>query len=482
MRPSMLTLRTIGGLWVLVAFVLGLVCATIWFATMRSWDQHLTRAYVSGFSIYEALQSGATPPVDVQFSPLSGPDLTSAQDGKFERLPGSPRPAYVTHASIRPNGSDPIGGQPMLLAVVSERLQYKLSDLLSGTSPSPAEKMGQITQLLATYCSNATLYAQPSPGAWTRIDGAALWHCKAEPTDLRLIAVFIGTIAVAILLTQVANTAIHFQTFAQALQTRRRLGGPERYSTQGPDELQTIVGAVNSYLEAERESLSKRVVVLSGVSHDLGTPATRLRLRTALIEDDELRKKLEGDIDQMTGMIESVLTYTRAELNVEDPRELSLTSLVEAIVDDYQDTGRPVHLQDGKPVTVEGGASVFMSRKGIGTVPEDRHVIVTGRPISLQRAISNLIDNALKYGRRAHVELITNADTATIIIEDEGTEFGVQDVERLMAPFVRGENTQQLEGTGLGLTIVATIAMMHGGDLQYEAGRIGLRACLTIQR
>lgn len=475
-------LRSLGGIWVIAAFALGILCAALWFASSRAWDRHLTNAYVVGFSIYESLNAGALPPQGTTFSVLAGDDLTQALAGKFERLSDAPRPAYVTHASIRPRNADPIRGQALGLTVVSDKLQYKLSELLSGPSATPAEKMGQITRLLATFCSHATLYAHNDHDSWIRISGDPLWSCEARPRDYRLPAVFIAVVAIAIMMTQVANITATFQTFAQALHARRRLGGPEVYTTEGPAELRDIVDAVNSYLQAERESLSKRAVVLSGVSHDLGTPATRLRLRTALIEDDELRGKLEGDIDQMTGMIESALTYTRAELNVEDPRQLSLSSLVEALVADYQDTGRHVILEETKPVIVEGGASVFMSRKGHGTVPEDRRVLVTARPISLQRAISNLIDNALKYGRRATVALVTDAETATVIVEDEGTELSVEDIERLLAPFTRGDNTQRIDGTGLGLTIVATIATMHGGTLSYEAGRVGLRACFTIQR
>lgn len=85
-------------------------------------------------------------------------------------------------------------------------------------------------------------------------------------------------------------------------------------------------------------------MVLSAVSHDLGTPATRARLRIALIEDEELREKLERDIDQMTHMIDSILNYTRSELSAERPRRLSLRALISAIVDDYQDLGHPVTL------------------------------------------------------------------------------------------------------------------------------------------
>ena len=75
-----------------------------------------------------------------------------------------------------------------------------------------------------------------------------------------------------------------------------------KYDTNGPKELLEIVGAVNDYLQFERDQLSNRAIILSGVSHNLGTPATRLRLRASLIQDDAIRNKLEGDIDLMTAV------------------------------------------------------------------------------------------------------------------------------------------------------------------------------------
>jgi two-component system osmolarity sensor histidine kinase EnvZ len=186
------------------------------------------------------------------------------------------------------------------------------------------------------------------------------------------------------------NHSSNFELFAEQVRNRRRVGGPARYNIQGPQELQSIVSAVNSYLETERAQLEGRAAVLSGVSHDLGTPATRLRLRAALIEDPELREKLEADIDSMTGMIESVLTYTRAEMNAETPRKISLNALIDAIVANYEDIDRPVSFREAKDVIVKGGSSVFMSRQGQTVMAGERQITVTGRPISLERAISNL--------------------------------------------------------------------------------------------
>jgi signal transduction histidine kinase len=96
--------------------------------------------------------------------------------------------------------------------------------------------------------------------------------------------------------------------------------------------------------------------------------------------------------------------------------------------------------------------------------------------------MTNLIDNALKYGRRATVTLETDAQSATIVVEDEGSDSSAKDIEALMAPFQRGNNTATIDGYGLGLTIVATIANLHGGSLSFEDTPIGVAARLKIQR
>ncbi|MDE9449816.1 sensor histidine kinase [Aliiroseovarius sp. Z3] len=477
-----LSMRRVGGAWVALAFVSGVAAAALWLGSVRAWDRHLSQAYAAGFTIYESLRLGVPPGEQIAITPLSTDDAATATMGDFARLPDTPKPAYVTNLSILTRPASPTDRAVLTLGIVSDELVYPISDIVVSSDPIPAGRLGQMTRLLATYCSEPIIFARFADKPWQRVDGTGIWGCDTAPADMRVPAAIAAIIALAALLTHVANTTARFENFARALHTRRRFGGPESYDIEGPTELRSIVAAVNSYLEAERAQLAQRAMVLSGVSHDLGTPATRLRLRTALIPDDALRGKLEADIDQMTGMIESVLTYTRSEINAEEPRHLSLTSLIEALVADYQDTGRPVSLRDQDPVIVEGGASVFMSRRGHSQLPDERRVLVTARPISLQRAITNLIDNALKYGRRATVELQTDAETATIIVEDEGSNYSVTDVERMMAPFERGENTVNIGGFGLGLTIVATVANQHGGTLRFETGTKGLRALLSIQR
>lgn len=476
------SLRVGGVVLVITAFLLGLVSSGIWFQSDARWLAHLNDAKFAGAVLFDSLQSGGEPPVGVEVTEIGAEDQALAETGRFEAISGIPRPAIVTIFSIRPGPSGGRSSKPLSLAILSPDLGYPLASVSLRPDQPPAETMGALTMLLATYCSNPVLIAKLGEAPWVRIEGKDVWNCGAAPKDLRLLAGGLALLAVGILTTLVSNSAAQFTGFAQRLRGRNRIGGPESYETDGLQELREIITAVNSYLAVERDRLAERVAVLSGVSHDLGTPATRLKLRTALIPDADLRAKLESDIDSMTGIIESVLTYTRAELDAEAPRQISLTSLIESIVADYQDTGSPVEFSGTEKLSVQGGQSLFMSRRGTGSLPEDDKVIVMARPIALGRAVSNLIDNAIKYGRRAKVGLEKDADSAVITVEDEGTNITAQEIKQLMAPFKRGSNTQTVGGYGLGLTIVSTVAALHGGTLTFEPGSKGLLAKITILR
>ncbi|MGY3436660.1 MULTISPECIES: sensor histidine kinase [unclassified Marinovum] len=475
-------LDVIGSFLVLGAFVSGGLAVGLWLYSNASWQAHGARAYAAGITLYNAVQNGTAPSDGVRILPLSAEDVARAEAGVFRQLSSAPRAARLTIVPMSQDAANTATGAPFTIAILSEDLVYRLAELTSRQGRSAAETTGEVFRLVASYCSDPVVVVRMGAEPWLRVDGASVWNCDAAPRDLRMLAVILAVISLGGLLTVVLNLSSDFTHFAEQLRNRRRIGGPEAYEIPGPHELQEIVDAVNSFLQMERQQLASRAAVLSGVSHDLGTPATRLRLRSALIEDPELRRKLEADIDSMTGIIESVLTYTRAEMNVEIPRRMSLSSLIDAVVADYQDVGKGVKFRQGDDIIVQGGQSVFMSRRGHSVLAHDRDITVMGRPISLERAITNLIENALKYGRRATVALEADARTATIVIEDEGSENSAKDIEALMAPFQRGDNTTTIDGYGLGLTIVETIAVLHGGGLSFEDSAKGVSARLTIQR
>ena len=225
-------------------------------------------------------------------------------------------------------------------------------------------------------------------------------------------------------------------------------------------------------------------MVLSSISHDIGTPATKLKLRTTLIDDKVLKEKLDKDIDKIIKMMDGVLAYTRSELDLEEIAEISLISLIESIVFDYQDLNKNVSFKKEIDKNLDivtsifGGSSKKISLKDYNKQP----LLIKVKPLSLQRAINNLIDNALKYGRSATLSIQTSSDFVFIIVEDEGKNITEELINNLKEPFLRGKNSNYIKGTGLGLTIVSTIAEQHSGSLNFEKTKNGLKAILKIKR
>lgn len=482
MKHTLNSLRFVLPALIVMSFVAGSVTAWVWGQSAADWRTHRASANDAGVKLYYALQNGTPAPTDVVVETLPATDQVHAQAGSFRQITGAPPASRITIVPILPDTSIQATSVPITLAILSPTLTYSLADLPNRDAHSAAETMGLIIRKLATYCSDPLVLAHMGDAAWVKVDGTSIWGCEVAPPDRRILTALLAIVTAATLMTFALNIPQPFVSFARQLRNLKRGDGTTRYDPQGPRELQDIINAVNSYLDIERDQLAGRAAVLSGVSHDLGTPATRLRLRAALIQDDTLRKRFENDIDSMTNIIESVLTYTQVEMGVEEPRKLSLTSLLDAIVANYQDVGRPVALRSAKDVIVQGGKSIFMSRQGYGILSNDRDVVVTARPVALERAITNLIDNALKYGRKATLTLQAEAQLVTIVVEDEGAQTTAADIEGLLAPFQRGENTATIDGHGLGLTIVATIAKLHGGTLTFEDTATGIAARLTIQR
>lgn len=482
MMSRVLSLRVAGPLVVVAAFALGGASAGLWILSSAAWTRHLDQAHQTGQLLYDAQVHGAPLPEPLMRSVLPPAAQSLANSGKFEQIAGLPKPALVTYLSLSTGPSREFTGPRLQVALVSPTLRYPLADLAAPGANAAQETVGGLVRLLATYCSDAVILAQQDARPWVRLDGPGLWSCAARPPDYRLLALLLGALSLGILASLVLSTSAQFTQFAGQLAARQQLSGPDAFRPSGPEELRRIIGAFNRFREVERQHLAERALVLSGVTHDLGTPAQRLKLRASLIEEADLRQTLIRDIDQMTGIIESVLTYTRTELSTEAPRQFSLTALVEAAVEDFQDIGQPAVLDPAEAIVVEGGGSIFMSQKGRSVRREQGVVIVTGRPVSLRRALSNLIDNALKYGRRASVRIETDAKYLHILVEDAAGPEGIARLEGMTAPFKRGGNAQTSQGFGMGLTIVSAIAQEHGGALSFEPGQLGTIARLTIAR
>ena len=479
-----LSLQLRATIWVICAGLAGIMSSWLWMYSEAEWNRHLHKSYMSGLSLFETLRDGTAPIEGLQVAELPLPLSSLAEAGRFSQLPEVAPADHITLMSLGVPSSTSNINKRMALAVISPDLKYPVAELEKSTLSAPGATLANLTRLLASYCSSSTMFIAYENKPWMRVDGNAIWGCQAAPTDYRLIAAGILILALAVLSAFIVNTSGAFVSFANILTGRWPARGSTSYSAEGPTELRAMIAAINDHQQAESASLSKRAMFLSGVSHDLGTPAARLRLRTALIEDHELRQKMDADIDRMTGMIQSVLDYTQSEMNVEKPRKMSLFSLVDSVVADFQDAGYPVTLQEQAIKTIST-RTIFSGSKPAslrGARLRTNPTIVMAQPLSLQRAISNLIDNALKYGRKAVVSLDASSEIAEIHIDDFGTGMSEDEIVSLTAPFKRGANASSIDGFGMGLTVASTIAEQHGGSLHFQNTSNGLRATLTIAR
>jgi signal transduction histidine kinase len=203
--------------------------------------------------------------------------------------------------------------------------------------------------------------------------------------------------------------------------------------------------------------------MLAAISHDLRTPITSLRLRAEFIEDEEIRTKILETLDDMQRMAEATLAFAREEAAQEDTRLVDLAALVDSVSADLADMGQDV--------TFAGA-------------PRAPYL---GRPSSLKRALRNLIENAVIYGKRARVALESTGEEWRIVIDDDGPGIADADFERVFAPFVRLEESRNPEtgGVGLGMAISRSIVRGHGGDITLEnrpaeRGIAGLRVVIRL--
>jgi signal transduction histidine kinase len=182
---------------------------------------------------------------------------------------------------------------------------------------------------------------------------------------------------------------------------------------RGPREVQATMQAFNRMQERLRRFNDDRTRMMAAMSHDLRTPLTRLRLRAELVEDQEQQRKMLAELDMMNEMVDSILAFTRDDTKHEPHLLVDLSALVEGICQDASDTGEPV------------------------TFSGPRGVTISGRPTALRRAVSNLVDNAVKYGKSAAVSLIPETDCVVILVDDEGPGIPRSERENVFEPFYR---------------------------------------------
>jgi signal transduction histidine kinase len=227
----------------------------------------------------------------------------------------------------------------------------------------------------------------------------------------------------------------------------------------GTVEMRQASRAFNTMQARLRSLVENRTRMLAAISHDLRTPLTLLRLRAEHVEDAPEREKMLATIAEMDSMIAATLEFARDEAMAEPRRRTDLTALLASVVDDMAETGLPVAMKATQPILCEC------------------------QPAALKRALSNLLGNAVKYGKRARATIGSTPQAVEITIDDDGPGIPEDELARVFQPFYRVEGSRNREtgGIGLGLAIAMSIVQAHRGKLTLSnRPEGGLRARVTL--
>ena len=227
----------------------------------------------------------------------------------------------------------------------------------------------------------------------------------------------------------------------------------------GPTEIRSAAAAFNAMQARIRRQIQHRTHMLAAITHDLQTPLTRLRLRLEKVPDAGLREKLIEDLAGMQVMVREGLDLARSMDSSEPMQLLDIDSLLDSACADATDAGCAV--------TCEGRTRLS----------------ITAQPRALRRCLTNLLDNAVKYGHHAAVRLGEEPGQIVIRIHDGGAGIPVDQLDTVFEPFFRVETSRSRDtgGTGLGLTIARNIVENHGGSLQlFNHPQGGLEAVLRL--
>ncbi len=265
----------------------------------------------------------------------------------------------------------------------------------------------------------------------------------------------------AVLALAVRQTAHPVNRLAHAVRAFSLDGASPPLPITGPRELRDLSGAFNEMQKRIRALVEERTRVFGAIAHDLRTYLTRMRLRADFIADADQRQRAETDIEEMSQILDDILLFSQ---QAADAPSAMVT------VDLFEEAERFVRVRQeiGQPVTLEGERCAAKA-----SCP----------PLSLRRMLANLVDNALRYGERAHVRVESHGDFTFLVVDDDGPGIPPEALDRVLRPFERldASRARSTGGVGLGLSIVKALADSAGANLALENMPMGgLRASVAF--
>ncbi len=294
---------------------------------------------------------------------------------------------------------------------------------------------------------HTTLVSVPlTDGSWLNVTLARVQTTRAASPSVLLSAVLggLGVVLVSVLMGRWLTRPLeNLATGARRLfPTLDNPPLPEA----GTREVRTLASAINDLQRRIRRLVDDRTQMLAAVSHDLRSPLTRLRLRIENVSDHAMKRSIIADLDEMEAMIDATLSFLRDDMASEKVQQVDVAAILETIADDAADTGQTV------------------------VIDAPRSLVIAGRHLALKRALTNLVQNAVKYGGSAHITAKPEGAQIRIAIADEGAGIPDDKLEAVFDPFYRIESSRArgTGGHGLGLTIARSIMRAHGGDVRLQ--------------
>ncbi len=268
-----------------------------------------------------------------------------------------------------------------------------------------------------------------------------------------IFVLWIGGASALLLMIAVLFLRNQIRPIVQLAEVAERFGKGQETQGFRPSGAREVRQAGRAFLEMReriRRQVESRTAMLAGISHDLRTPLTRMKLELAMQGETSQSKELQQDVSEMEHMIDAYLAFARGE-GSERAQKLSLTGWLEDIIQPY--------LRSGKPVTL---------------TPTEATPI-TLKPQAMKRVMQNLIDNALRYGKNCWISAELRRNYLVLVVEDDGSGIPEPDREHVFQAFKRLEASRNSDtgGAGLGLTIVRDIVHAHGGQVALETSKHG---------
>ncbi len=285
---------------------------------------------------------------------------------------------------------------------------------------------------------------RPRGGEWliARVfvpTGEGMFVASLIGQTLLIYAILVGAIALMLrrITRPLATLTTRVDRFAETRDPKDQL------APEGPDDIRRLIVAHNGMEARISALLDEKDVMLGAIGHDLKTPLAALRVRIESVEDPHERARMATTIEDITRSLDDILSLARAG-HAREPFEMTeLSALLAALAEEYEDMEEPVELSPGE------------------------RLALPVRATWIRRALRNLIDNALRYGKTARVSMVQEHGAAVFRIDDDGPGIAEADIARMLEPFTRGEPSRNSEtgGAGLGLALARAIAEQHGGTL-----------------